>query len=85
MGAYGVHDYEEPLKIVWNNSEKSKVDLGFPETIEFLESLLKLSHPSNVKDINKDLIKARNRKGQSLFEMLCDIMSSMDHIELILK
>jgi len=28
VGGFGVHDYEEPIKIRWTNSDKSKEHLG---------------------------------------------------------
>ncbi len=27
-GGFGVHEYEEPIKIIWKNSQKSKLDLN---------------------------------------------------------
>lgn len=27
-GGFGVHEYEEPIKVIWKNSEKSKKDLS---------------------------------------------------------
>ncbi|GEP96124.1 barstar family protein [Chitinophaga cymbidii] len=27
-GGFGVHEYEEPIRLVWENSEKSREELG---------------------------------------------------------
>jgi RNAse (barnase) inhibitor barstar len=27
-GGFGVHEYDEPIKIIWLNTPKSKIDLG---------------------------------------------------------
>jgi RNAse (barnase) inhibitor barstar len=32
-GGFGIHDYEERIILVWTNSEKSKNNLGQPETL----------------------------------------------------
>lgn len=31
-GGFGVHEYEEPIVLIWRDSEKSKADLGYGKT-----------------------------------------------------
>jgi RNAse (barnase) inhibitor barstar len=39
-GGFGVHDYEEPIKLIWKNSTKSKVDLNERREGETLYDIL---------------------------------------------
>ena len=84
-GGFGVHDYEEPLKLVWKNSGKSKVDLGYTETINHFGKLLQSCHPSNIHGVKANLENAKNGKGKTLFETIVDITGEHKHIELSLE
>jgi RNAse (barnase) inhibitor barstar len=35
-GGFGVHDYEEPVQLIWLHSDKSRRDLGWAETVNYL-------------------------------------------------
>ena len=39
-GGFGVHDYEEPIKLIWKNSAKSKSDLSMMKHGETLFDIL---------------------------------------------
>lgn len=39
-GGFGVHDYEEPIKLIWKNSTKSKFDLNERRVKETLYDIL---------------------------------------------
>ncbi|MEG0686988.1 MAG: barstar family protein [Erysipelotrichales bacterium] len=39
-GGFGVHDYREPIKIIWKNYEYSKQHLGLELTLRILEIML---------------------------------------------
>ena len=84
-GGFGVFDYEEAIKLVWRNSEKSKKDLGFPETIEYLEKKLKTCHPTGASFVKSDLEEARKGNGKTLFEIIVDIIHEHTYIELKLE
>ena len=56
-GGFRVHDYEEPIQLIWLNSDKSRKDLGWAE----------------------------GRIGQTLFELIVDIIREHGHIELCLQ
>lgn len=75
----------EGFVLVWDNSEISKDMLGWPETIKFIEQKLTTCHPSNVEHVGKDLEDAKNHQGQTLFEILIDIIKGHDDVDLILK
>jgi RNAse (barnase) inhibitor barstar len=83
-GGFGQFEFNEPLTIVWNNSSKSKKDLSWNETIEFIEDKLQRCHPSNIKNVQKDLEQAKMKTGKTLFEIIVEIIRSHNHIELSL-
>jgi RNAse (barnase) inhibitor barstar len=39
LGGFGVHEYGEPIFLIWENSEKSKIELGkdFEKIVEVIE------------------------------------------------
>ena len=84
-GGFGMHEYEEPIKITWTNSSKSKQDLGWDETILYAESILTKCHPDNIAFVKEDIELAKQKKGETLFEIITGIITSHSHIELVLK
>lgn len=58
----------------WVNSERSRATLGFPETIRWLEQKIRRCHPSNVPSVEADLRAAREGQGQTLFDILVEII-----------
>jgi RNAse (barnase) inhibitor barstar len=80
-GGFGVHEYEESIKLIWLNSDKSKCDLGFDETIKYLEEKLKTCHPTNIEYVKADLAAAREHKGKTLFDPIIGTIKEHDHIE----
>lgn len=84
-GGFGVYEYEEPIKLTWLNSDKSRMDFGWEETIKYLSAKLTTCHPSNVKSVAGDLELAKSRLGQTLFDILLEIIKEHDHIELMLQ
>jgi RNAse (barnase) inhibitor barstar len=81
-GGFGVHEYEEFIRIKWVNAEKSKKDLGQVETIKYFEEKLKKCHPTNISSVAKDLELAKDGKGQMLFDIIVDITREHENIEL---
>jgi RNAse (barnase) inhibitor barstar len=83
---------EDGFILKWVNSERSRQMLGMPETIRFLELTLQRCHPSNIASVKADIEAARRGEGQTLFEILVDIIRShgaggreaRDGVELIL-
>lgn len=58
----------------WLHSDVSREALGFPETVRWLEEKLRRCHPANVSDVQADLQAAKEGRGQTLFEILVDII-----------
>src|SRR3989344_6925989 len=73
-GGFGLHDYEEPIIICWKNSEKSKKDFGYTETIKYFENILKTCHPSNELHVKEKLEHAKHNISKTLFDIILDII-----------
>jgi len=70
--------------ITWKDSEKSKKDLGFDLTKEFYENKIRIGKPFNVELIQQKLDDLIDGKGQTLFEILVEILKAHQNINLIL-
>ena len=70
--------------ITWKDSEKSKKDLGFDLTKKFYENKIRIGKPFNVELIQQKLDDLIDGKGQTLFEILVEILKSHQNINLIL-
>jgi hypothetical protein len=84
-GGFGAFEYEEPIHIIWENSDKSKSDLDYPETIKWLEEKLKRCHPSNIPSVKGELLRANNGEGQTLFDIIIEIIEEHKHIDFTLR
>ena len=84
-GGFGAFEYEEPIHIIWEHSDKSKSDLGYPETIKWLEEKLKQCHPLNIPSVKEELLRANNGEGKTLFDIIIEIMQGHKHIDLTLR
>jgi hypothetical protein len=56
------------------NSERSRAALGFPETVRWLEQKIRRCHPSNVPSAEADLRAVREGQGQTLFDIVVEII-----------
>jgi RNAse (barnase) inhibitor barstar len=70
--------------ITWKNSQKSKEDLGFNLTKEFYENKIRKGKPFNIELIHQKLDELIDGNGQTLFEILIEIIESHKNITLIL-
>jgi RNAse (barnase) inhibitor barstar len=79
--------------IKWKNASRSQEKLGYPETVRYFEQGLKRCHPSNRDRVKRDLLLAQERKGQTLFDILVEVIirqhgpggsEAEDGVELIL-
>lgn len=83
-GGFGVFEGGEEVEITWKNSQKSKEDLGFETTRSFYENKIRQGKPFNVELIQQKLDELISGKGQTLFEILIEIIESHKNITLIL-
>jgi len=84
-GGFGVFENKEEIEIIWKESQKSKEDLGFATTHEFYENKIRQGQPFNIKLIQQKLNELEEGKGQTLFEILVEIIESHKNITLILE
>jgi RNAse (barnase) inhibitor barstar len=84
-GGFGVHAYEEKIRIKWINSAKSKADLGQDETVNYLGEMLTKCHPSNRSSVKKTLEEMKHGNGEILFDTIISITRGHEHIKLVLK
>jgi hypothetical protein len=83
-GGFGRYEYGEKITLIWENSNKSKLDLGYPETIKYREYNLIQVHPSNIDSARKWLEQAEKGESQTLFDILIKIIQDNDNVELVL-
>lgn len=76
--------YGVKTDITWKDSRKSKEDLGFEVTKEFYENKIRQGKPFNVELIQQKLNDLMNGNGQTLFDILIEIIESHKNITLIL-
>lgn len=76
---YGFHG-----EITWKNAQKSREDLGADATKEFYENKIRQGRPFNISLIQQKLDDLAAGKGQTLFEILVEIIQSHQKITLIL-
>ena len=79
-----MYEYEEPVRLIWLHSDKSRKDLGWDETVKYLSAKLTTSRLANVESLKADLALAKTHTGKTLFELIIDIIESHNHIELSL-
>lgn len=83
-GGFGVFENQEEVEIVWKESQKSKEDLGLIATQEFYENKIRQGKPFNVELAQQKLNDLIDGKGQTLFDILIEIIESHTDITLIL-
>jgi len=71
-------------EIIWKDSQKSKEELGFEVTKKFYENKIRQGKPFNIKLIQEKLDDLAEGNGQTLFEILIEIIESHKNITLIL-
>lgn len=83
-GGFGVFENNEPIEIVWKESQKSGEDLGIKATREFYGNKIRQGKPFNIKLLQQKLDDLMEGKGQTLFEILVEIIQSHANIQVVL-
>jgi RNAse (barnase) inhibitor barstar len=65
---------EEGFEIIWKNSNRSRMSLGYDETVRVLEQRLVHCHPTNRDSVAKQIRDAQNKTGSTVFDWLIDII-----------
>src|SRR5688572_16354629 len=81
----GLGDLPEAFTLVWVNVERSRVALGYPETVAALEAKLIHCHPSNRELVASELSAARRGEGPTVFDWLVEAVRRQPGITLVLQ
>lgn len=65
---------ETGFVIRWRNSEISRQALGYPETLKWLKNKLRTCHPDSRDSVEREITRAENQMGPTLFDILVDII-----------
>ncbi|MFF2176553.1 hypothetical protein ACFVT8_08860 [Lysinibacillus sp. NPDC058147] len=85
FGGFGEIEVEEEYTIIWRNSDKSKNDLGYEETIIKLNENLERCHPSNKKYVLQEIKDAKMNKSPTIFDSIKEIILDNKNVTLILE
>ena len=72
-------------EIIWKDAEKSKKELGVEATKKFYENKINQGKPFNINLAQQKLDDLIDGNGQTLFEILIEILESHQNITLILN
>ena len=70
---------DEPYDLVWVRSDLSRRRLGHGEMAKWLEANLRECHPAGVPGVRHRLAAAQRAEGQTLFELLVEIIEGNKH------
>jgi len=84
-GGFGVFEYEEPIVLIWRDSGINKINFGFQQAINRYKAMLKRCHPSSQPSVTGLLNAAEKQEGETLFEILINIIKKHEHIKLRLE
>ncbi len=82
-GGFGTPD--DGFVLIWQHSNLSSERLGYSETIKWLENNIETCHLTNVPHMQQRLDSARRGEGQTLFDVLVEIIRCHHDIELRLQ
>ena len=80
-GGFGVYEYEEPIKLIWKNISKSNTDLGLEATKKWYERKITENKIENQQFFTDKLKELTDKNGQTLFDIIIEIISKHKHIE----
>jgi RNAse (barnase) inhibitor barstar len=62
------------FKLRWVNFQQSRENLGYAETIRWLEKKIEHCHPDNVESIKKEMESARRGEGPTVADIITNII-----------
>ncbi|MCK6602813.1 MAG: barstar family protein [Bacteroidetes bacterium] len=80
-GGFGVYEYEEPVRLIWENISKSKLDLGLEATKKWYERKISENKTENQQFFTNKLRQLTDNNGQTLFDIILEIIAEHEHIE----
>ena len=84
-GGFGVYDYGEKIIIIWEGSQKSKINFSYEATVKYLKEMLAGCHPTNRTSVRERLALAEMQIGETLFDIIIEIIREHSHINFILR
>lgn len=83
---------EDGFILSWKNSALSKKNLGYAETVQWLQKKLETCHETNRPHVKDELVNAEGGTGPTLFDIIIEIIQdhspngpqTNDQVELIL-
>ncbi|MDV7699560.1 ribonuclease inhibitor [Chryseobacterium soli] len=84
-GGFGVFENKDEVELIWKDAEKSKNELGFEATRDFYQYKINQGKPFNTELIQQKLDELMAGNGQTLFDILIEIIESHKNITLILE
>ncbi len=85
FGGLGTFDSPEPIQLIWKRSQKSRVELGYDETVLYLREKLQWCHPTNRAAVEAEIAAAEAHTGPTLFDLIITIIQKQEHITLTLE
>jgi len=76
---------KRPLRLIWENSAKSASDLGLAATLRFYEDKIIQGKPYNTELAQQKIADLKNGEGQTLFEIIVEILEDHKQIALLLN
>jgi RNAse (barnase) inhibitor barstar len=73
-GGFGTPE-DGPFSFVWRNSQRSRIALGYPETVRQLERRLARCHPSNRPRVQQELASALRGEGSTAFDWIVGVFA----------
>jgi RNAse (barnase) inhibitor barstar len=87
-GGFGEFEYGTPIKLVWTNSNNSKIALGYGAKANYLRRIKVQTDRSNYKYIDARISEADRQEGRTLFDQIIEVIKAPEHanrINLILE
>lgn len=84
-GGFGVFENKDEVELTWQGAEKSKNELGFEATRDFYQHKINQGKPFNIELIQQKLDELMAGNGQTLFDILIEIIESHKNFTLILE
>jgi hypothetical protein len=71
-------------EMIWKDSQKSREDLGLEATMKFYENKIRQGKPFNINLAQQKLDDLISGNGQTLYDILIEIIESHKNITLVL-
>jgi RNAse (barnase) inhibitor barstar len=82
-GGYGAISGREPVRIMWQGFEHTRLALGRTATRDFLAEKLKRPDVFNIAQIGSQLAALDQGAGQTYFDIVIEIIADHGNIELV--